>query len=46
MQSLFEEPTPEPVSDQGSDSMDTVSPTCGGAMDKVGVHLCCVFKCL
>ena len=46
MQSLFEEPTPESVSDQGSDSVDTVSPDCGGAMDKVSVCLYCVCKCL
>ena len=46
MQSLFEEPTPEPVSDQGSDSVDTVSPDCGGAMNKVSVCLYCVCKCL
>ena len=46
MQSLFEEPVPDPVSDLGSGSIDTISPTCDGAMNKVSVHLCCVFKCV
>ena len=39
MQSLFEEPTPDPISDQGSDSVDTVSPACGGAESEVSVYL-------
>ena len=46
MQSLFEEPIPEPTIDQGSDNMDAVSPNCDSATDKVSVHLCCVCKCL
>ena len=46
MQSLFEEPTPDPVSEQGSDSVDTASPDCGGAKSEVSVCLYCVCKCL
>ena len=39
MQSLFEEPIPEPTSEQKSDSVDTGSPGCGGAESEVSVYL-------
>ena len=39
MQSLFEEPTPDPIIEQGSDSVDTASPDCGGAESEVSVYV-------
>ena len=35
VQSLFEEPTPEPI----PDSLDTGSPDCGGAESEVSVYV-------
>ena len=39
MQSLFEEPTPEPTCEQIPDSVDTESPDCGGAENEVSVYV-------
>ena len=46
MQSMFEEAMPEPIIDQESDHVDSISPSCDSATDKVSVCLCCVCKCL
>ena len=46
MQSLFEEPIPEPIIGQGSDNVDSVSHNCDSATDEVSVRMFCVCKCL
>ena len=39
MQSLFEEPTPEPKCEQMPNSVDTGLPDCGGAESEVSVYV-------
>ena len=42
MRSMFEESTPDPIDNH----VDSVSPVCDSATDKVRVCLCCVCNCL